>query len=155
MKQVTRNRRAFTLIELLVVVLIIGILAAVAVPQYRKAVVKARYAELKSLATGLYQAEKVYHLANGFYTTRFSDLDVNIRADGGNVIREGTLCSLDSAYVVCINSNINMAYRMNFTGERACVAYDSDKTSAGHQVCKAETGRSGPSEGYSSTYFYS
>lgn len=55
----------FTLIELLVVVLIIGILSAVALPQYEKAVNKARIATVKPILKSLSDAWDVLWLANG------------------------------------------------------------------------------------------
>ncbi|MBO5911420.1 MAG: pilin, partial [Elusimicrobiaceae bacterium] len=61
----TNKTRGFTLIELLVVVLIIGILAAVAVPQYQKAVFKARATEAITMLRSLNNAWKICKLERG------------------------------------------------------------------------------------------
>ena len=60
-----RNPKAFTLIELLVVVLIIGILSAIALPQYEKAVEKARAAEAIQNLSSVQRAIDMWFLANG------------------------------------------------------------------------------------------
>jgi len=73
----------FTLIELLVVVLIIGILAAVAVPQYQTAVDKSRFSSLLHILKAVRQAEEVYYLANGHYTCDADSLDVDLPGEFG------------------------------------------------------------------------
>ena len=74
----------FTLIELLVVVLIIGILAAVALPQYEKAVLKSRVAGAFAKLEALDKAQTVYRMANGRYTTDLEAVDLDL---------SGVLCS--------------------------------------------------------------
>ena len=72
------NITGFTLIEILVVVLIVGILAAIALPQYQRAVEKARAVEARELLDTVYKAEQMFFLTNGSYASSFSDLDVDI-----------------------------------------------------------------------------
>ncbi len=75
--------RGFTLIELSVVVLIVGILAAVAVPQYQKAVMKSRLTEIQTFINAVDKAASVYFLQHGApaTTTRVSwdVLDIDLK----------------------------------------------------------------------------
>ncbi len=72
--------KGFTLIELLVVVLIIGILSAIALPQYEKAVWKSRAGQLQTLVRSLHTAQTSYYMANGTYAQGFDELDLSFGA---------------------------------------------------------------------------
>ena len=76
-------KRGFTLIELLVVVLIIAILAAVAVPQYNKAVERSRALEGIMLTRAILNAQQHYFLENGNYTKDLNDLNIQIPGQVG------------------------------------------------------------------------
>jgi prepilin-type N-terminal cleavage/methylation domain-containing protein len=73
-----KNKKAFTLIELLVVVVIIGILAAVALPQYLNSVKRTRLTEGFVFFKSINDATKMYYLQHSEAPTSFDALDIQI-----------------------------------------------------------------------------
>ena len=74
----TKSNQAFTLVELFVVVLIIGILAAVAIPQYKKAVAKSRATQAFTMLSTAYEHAVVYFMENGTYPSTFDEMGMDV-----------------------------------------------------------------------------
>ncbi len=145
------NKKAFTLLELLVVVLIIGILAAIALPQYQLAVDKSRYAALMDITRAIAEANERFYLANDRYSTDFTELDIDISAnsfsnnkttayfDWGNcrlVAQQEAQCTnnitLKNQYILHYNAGSSNSKIKHF-----CAAQGLDENSRYNKLCQS------------------
>ncbi|ACC97940.1 PilE-like protein [Elusimicrobium minutum Pei191] len=144
-KSLSKTNKGFTLIELLVVVLIIGILAAIALPQYTVAVEKARASEAMLNIRSFYDAGQRYFLQTGTYPTTFDVLDIELPC---TVISSGSCENKNITYTFGTSSPFIGAHRpgkwfleRNWqTGLYWCAANTTYGPSA--KVCKTLTGKS-------------
>lgn len=138
------KQQGFTLIELLVVVLIIGVLSAIALPQYQKAVLRSRFNALMPVVNSLAEANDLYYDEHGQYAHEMDDLDIKVQEDmpDGTEIDFGA--NPEYAYVMATNPALNNNYIVyqknsaNYPGEIHCEALEDDPVA--QQVCESAGG---------------
>ena len=154
MKNSTASVLGFTLIELLVVVLIIGILAAVAVPQYQVAVAKSRSLQAMTLMDKLWEAQQVYFMEHGVYADKLSDLVLEVPngytslSDTTAVYKWGACTLNERKEGFCRVVNGPIFIRSWKKTARYCFAYPAQDSGAlQRKVCLGFGGVRGPDGG--------
>lgn len=140
------KQQGFTLIELLVVVLIIGILAAIAMPWYESTVDSSRYTQLQVLVKSVKEALELAHMTGGRYPDSLEDLEVGLPSSC-SLTGDKTVADCGKFFIDYRDGeNDNVLGMMNpdtnqFTANGNYVAYvawlDLSPEHAGRRECRA------------------
>ncbi len=133
-------KQGFTLIELLVVVLIIGILSAVALPQYQTAIERSRATEALTQLNAIGTSMQRYHSQHNNWPGTFSKLDVDIPCRDSGCSKHG-----GKFFEISLNGGVITAART--TGEYTITATISESNDA-YTISRTCSGTSGDGEDY-------
>ena len=121
------NKKGFTLIELLIVVVIIGILAAIAIPKFANTKEKAYVASMKSDLRNLITAQEAYFSDNNSnYAAAISNLGTNYKASTGITVVLNTVT----------NTGWKASATSNSTAKTCTIELGGGSTDEGDPVCQ-------------------
>ena len=137
--------KGFTLIEFLVVVLIIGVLAAIALPQYQIVVGKTKFSELKTLTKTFQQAAQRYYMINNTYEGINGNinkvLDIELPAESNCQIWDESSADMIRCCKKIFNTNMCF-YSYRESGlPYLCLTFSTDKSDIPNRLCHNETGK--------------
>jgi len=126
------RRRGFTLVELAVVVVIIGVLAAFAVPRFLASVERSKAAESFNFLSSVQAAQERYHARQGTYAAQLTELDIKMTAPkyfSVGTIAAGSTGDLQDSWTLTLTRTGASAgygeYTVTFTME----GYDGENSS--------------------------